>query len=161
MRIGELAHQVGTNTKTIRFYEAQGLLPEPARTPSGYRDYGDEFVERLEFIRRGQAAGLSLREIAQIVAISDRGEAPCAHVRQLLADRREQVREGIAELEQLDEHLSALLEQKYRKSTEHDRAAVCWILEATQPGAPGLADTRRAIEASPNRAPRSRRDNRR
>lgn len=160
MRIGELARRAGLNTKTLRFYEAQGLLPEPTRTRSGYRDYGPEFLERLEFIRHGQAAGLSLREIGQILAISDRGEEPCTHVRQLLNERRRQVQDMIAELQDLDEHLQDLLSSTRQESTEHDHAQVCWILEAMQPGALAPAETRRAIESVPSRSPKPRSKNR-
>lgn len=54
MRIGELAKLANTSAKTIRFYEDSGLLPRPARTASGYRDYAPEIVDRLRFIHRGQ-----------------------------------------------------------------------------------------------------------
>jgi DNA-binding transcriptional MerR regulator len=84
MQIGELAKLSNTSTKTIRFYEDSGLLPPPARTPSGYRDYGPEVVDRLRFIHRGQAAGLTLQKVRQILAIHDRGETPCGHVQQVL-----------------------------------------------------------------------------
>ncbi len=63
MQIGELAKLTNTSTKTIRFYEDSGLLPAPARSASGYRDYGPEIVDRLWFIRRGQAAGLTLQKV--------------------------------------------------------------------------------------------------
>ena len=67
MQIGELAKLSNTSAKTIRFYEDSGLLPPPARTESGYRDYGPEFVDRLRFIHRGQAAGLTLQKVRQAV----------------------------------------------------------------------------------------------
>ena len=60
MRIGELAAATGTTTKSLRFYEQAGLLPPPARSAAGYRDYTPASVARLEFIRRGQRAGLTL-----------------------------------------------------------------------------------------------------
>ncbi|RZU78064.1 DNA-binding transcriptional MerR regulator [Micromonospora kangleipakensis] len=87
MRIGELAEATGTTTKTLRFYEASGLLPPTARTPAGYRDYGDEAIARLDFIRRGRAAGLTLAQIRDILTVRDTGHAPCGHVRQLLAQQ--------------------------------------------------------------------------
>lgn len=131
MKIGELAAASGITTKTIRFYEQSGVLPEPTRTPSGYRDYGREFIDRLQFIRRAQAAGLALRDIRQVLAISDRGEAPCGHVQRLLSDRLNQVRAQIAELITLETHLEALLAHtRQGQPTDHDKAAVCWILEA-------------------------------
>ncbi|HTM83417.1 MAG TPA: heavy metal-responsive transcriptional regulator, partial [Mycobacterium sp.] len=110
MLIGELAKRSNTSAKTIRFYEDSGLLPPPARTVSGYRDYGPEFVDRLRFIRRGQAAGLTLQKVRQILTIHDRGEVPCEHVRQVLGTRLDQVRAQIAELVALEGHLHTLLD---------------------------------------------------
>lgn len=65
MRIGELAEAAGTTTKTLRFYEDQGLLPPAERTPGGYRDYTTESLTRIDFIHRGQAVGLSLAQIGR------------------------------------------------------------------------------------------------
>lgn len=130
MKIGELAKLANTSTKTIRFYEDSGLLPPPARSASGYRDYGTEIVDRLRFIHRGQAAGLTLQKVRQILVIHDRGEAPCGHVRQVLRNRLDEVRVQIAELVALEGHLQTLLDHASRKApTEHDHSTVCWILE--------------------------------
>jgi DNA-binding transcriptional MerR regulator len=60
MRIGEIADRAGVAAKTIRFWEERGLLPAPARTAAGYRDYGPAMLERLAFVRHAQAAGLTL-----------------------------------------------------------------------------------------------------
>jgi DNA-binding transcriptional MerR regulator len=137
MRIGEVARLTDTSTKTIRFYEQAGLIPPPGRTRSGYREYRPAIMDRLRFIHRGQAAGLSLAEVRQILAIRDRGEAPCAHVRQVLGTRLDQVRGQIAELVALEGHLQTLLEHAdHGAPTAHDRSAVCWILE-TDPTRPG------------------------
>jgi DNA-binding transcriptional MerR regulator len=133
MKIGEVAQLTGTPAKTIRFYEQAGLLPAPARSESGYRDYEPRIVDRLRFIHRGQAAGLSLREIGQILAIRDRGEAPCGHVQQVLRARLDQVRAQQAELVALEGHLDSLLRHATRgapvRDPAHDQARVCWILE--------------------------------
>ena len=135
MQIGELAKLTNTSTKTIRFYEDSGLLPPPARSPSGYRDYGPEVMDRLRFIHRGQAAGLTLQKVRQILAIHDRGEVPCGHVRQVLSSRLDQVRAQIAELVALEGHLQTLLDRASRgASTEHDDSMVCWILEGDPDG---------------------------
>ena len=84
MQIGELGHEAGVAAKTIRYYEEIGLLEEPARSANGYRDYGDEAVDRLRFIRDAQATGLSLSEIASIIEMRDHGEQTCGHVIELL-----------------------------------------------------------------------------
>jgi DNA-binding transcriptional MerR regulator len=131
MKIGELAKLTNTSAKTIRFYEDSGLLPPPARSASGYRDYGPDIVDRLRFIHRGQAAGLTLQKVRQILAIRDRGEEPCGHVRQVLNTRLDQVRAQIAELLALEGHLQTLLDRpSHRAPTEHDHSTVCWILES-------------------------------
>ena len=99
MRIGFLAAAAECNPKTIRFYEDRGLIAAPPRAANGYRDYPPEAVERLRFVRDAQSAGLSLAEIAEVIAIRDTGQPPCAHVGQLIADHLTRVRARIAELQ--------------------------------------------------------------
>jgi MerR family transcriptional regulator, Zn(II)-responsive regulator of zntA len=101
VRIGELAAMAGINTKTLRFYEEKGLLPRPERTANGYRDYGPTVLSRLDFIRRGRAAGLTLAQIRDVVEVRDSGEAPCGHVHQLLTERLADVDRHIADLQVL------------------------------------------------------------
>ncbi|MEU0722533.1 heavy metal-responsive transcriptional regulator [Streptomyces lavendulocolor] len=133
MKIGEVAELTGTSTKTIRFYEDSGLVPPPARTPSGHRVYGPETADRLRFIRRCQAAGMSLQEVRQVLTVHDRGESPCGHVGRVLSERLDLVRAQIAELVTLETHLETLLSHAAQgQPTDHDNASVCWILE-TEP----------------------------
>jgi DNA-binding transcriptional MerR regulator len=108
MRIGEIAREVGVPAKTIRFWEEEGLVPEPGRTSSGYRDYEVEVVERLRFIRHAQAGGLTLHQIRQVLEIGDSGDPPCEHVGRVVADRLAEVETRIAELEDTRRHLRAL-----------------------------------------------------
>lgn len=108
MRIGELAETVGTTTKTLRFYEEQGLLPAAERTAAGYRDYTPEAVSRIDFVHRGQAAGLTLAQIKQILDIRDRGQAPCGHVRDLLDARLADIDTQIADLASLRDTVASL-----------------------------------------------------
>ncbi|WP_299304052.1 heavy metal-responsive transcriptional regulator [uncultured Brachybacterium sp.] len=110
MRIGELAAAGGTSTKALRFYEAQGLLPAPDRTPAGYRDYSPEALTRLDFIHRGQAAGLTLAQIRQVLEIRDGGQAPCAHVRDLLDQRLVDIEHQLRRLSALRETVTELRE---------------------------------------------------
>ena len=67
MRIGELARSAGVNVQTVRYYERRGLLPEPRRRESGYREYTRDDLDRLRFIRRGQELGFTLSEIAELL----------------------------------------------------------------------------------------------
>lgn len=108
MRIGELAEAAGTTTKTLRFYEEQGLLPPAERTPAGYRDYTPEAVTRIDFVHRSQAAGLTLAQIRQILDIRDHGQAPCVHVRDLLDARLADIERQIADLVALRDNVAAL-----------------------------------------------------
>jgi len=108
MRIGDLAAATGTTTKTLRFYEESGLLPAAARTRGGYRDYTNDAVARLDFIRRGQAAGLTLAQIRQVLQIRDDGQPPCEHVRDLLEQRMRNLDTPIAELRALRETIAKL-----------------------------------------------------
>jgi len=98
VRIGELAAATKTTTKTLRFYDASGLLPPGARTSSGYRDYGPEALDRLDFIRRGRAAGLTLAQVKEVIDIRETGHEPCAHVTRLLATRLSDLDRQIADL---------------------------------------------------------------
>lgn len=111
MRIGEIADQSGVTAKTIRFWEGEGLLPEPARTPSGYRDYALAVVDRLRFIRHAQTAGLTLAEIRRVLAISDGGEPPCGHVTDLIYQHLADVEHRIRELAETRSTLNRLAER--------------------------------------------------
>ncbi|MCL3863000.1 heavy metal-responsive transcriptional regulator [Actinotalea sp. K2] len=101
MRIGELARASGTTTKTLRYYEAVALLPAPERTAGGYRDYDPKTVARLDFIRRSQAAGLTLAQIREVLQVRDAGTAPCHHVHDLLDRRVHELDRQIADLHAL------------------------------------------------------------
>lgn len=108
MRIGELARQLDLNPKTIRYYESIGLLPQPARTAGGYRVYDEADRGRLLFIRTAQRFGLSLDEIAEILAFRERDEPPCRYVTDVIARHAEEVEERVAELRRLGTELERL-----------------------------------------------------
>jgi len=80
VNIGTLAHSTGLTTKTIRYYESIGVLPEPPREANGYRSYDSGSIDRIGFIRDAQVAGLSLIEIQMILELRDEGESTCHHV---------------------------------------------------------------------------------
>jgi MerR family transcriptional regulator, mercuric resistance operon regulatory protein len=114
MRIGEVAALAGVLAQTIRFYERRGLLPRPPRGPNGYREYDDSVLTRLGFIRSGQAAGLTLVEVAGIIDLRRDGAVPCAHVQSLLVAKREDVRARQVELAALESELDGLLNRSSR-----------------------------------------------
>ncbi|MET9240930.1 heavy metal-responsive transcriptional regulator [Nonomuraea sp. NPDC003709] len=129
MRIGDLAAEVGVTTKTIRFYEQAGLLPQPPRTPAGYRDYPAVAAERLTFIRDAQAAGLTLAEIRGVLAIRDAGQPPCHHVTALIDTHLQQVEQRIAELLAARAALRALRQRATSVDpAQCDPTSICTIL---------------------------------
>ena len=111
MLIGQLADALEIPTRTIRFYERKGLLPEPLRADNGYRVYDDTTLARLRFIRTAQAAGLTLAEIASVIHVRDDGTAPCSHVDSLLETKLAEVRDRRRQLAALESELSQLLDR--------------------------------------------------
>jgi len=97
MKIGSAAVASGCHIETIRYYERVGLLPHPARTTGGYREYLPQEVERLRFITRGRELGFSLAEIRSLLTLSDDPALSCHDVDQLarihLADIQQRMRE--------------------------------------------------------------------
>lgn len=97
--------------KTIRYYEEIGLIPEPERTPSGYRDYGEEAVGRLRFVREAQGTGLSLTEIGSILELREHGEQTCGHVVELLEHHLADIDDQIRRLHRTRRQLTAMTER--------------------------------------------------
>jgi MerR family mercuric resistance operon transcriptional regulator len=85
LTIGQVARQAGVAVDTVRFYERRGLLKEPARKESGYRQYTEDVVDRLRFIRRAKDLGFSLKEIAELLALRVDATTTCAEVKDLAA----------------------------------------------------------------------------
>jgi DNA-binding transcriptional MerR regulator len=77
MKIGEIANRAGVTVDTVRFYERVGVLPPPARTESGYRDYEPDTVERIQRTRELQAIGFTLTDAVDALAAHDAGGATC------------------------------------------------------------------------------------
>ena len=130
MRIGQLAAQAGYSVRTIRFYEQSGLLPIPDRTSGGYRDYGQDAVIRLRFVRSAQALGLSLAEIAEVLRIRDHQGPPCSYVAELIETHIRAVETRIKMLAALRDELRA----RRPLDTEPDPSRcrpdqVCYLVE--------------------------------
>lgn len=109
MKIGALAGRSGLSVKTLRYYEDLGLLPAIGRSEGGYRLFGEESLQRLEFIRRLKTLGLSLEEIQGCLAVHDAGALPCADIRMQLGRQIKRIDGQIRELRQLREELQTLL----------------------------------------------------
>jgi DNA-binding transcriptional MerR regulator len=138
MRIGDVAAASGLTTKTIRFYEQAGLLPRPPRTAGSYRDYPEQTIKRLAFIRDAQSAGLTLAEIRSVLALRDAGASPCAHVTALIDRHLEDIDRRLAELRATKAVLRGLAERAAATDpTDCTDADVCRILTGTNSGAHG------------------------
>jgi MerR family transcriptional regulator, copper efflux regulator len=98
---GQLAKAAGVNVETVRYYERRGLLPEPDRRPSGYREYPESEVGRLGFIRRAQELGFTLEEIGELLSLRMRPRTTTAEVRSRVAAKIEDVEERISSLERI------------------------------------------------------------
>ncbi|MET0617639.1 MAG: heavy metal-responsive transcriptional regulator, partial [Luteibacter sp.] len=94
----------------IRFYEREGLLPEPKRRPSGYREYDQGAVSRLRFIRRAKDLGFTLEEIRELLALSADRHGGVEGVRERAAARLQAIDERIAELQRVRSGLSELVD---------------------------------------------------
>jgi DNA-binding transcriptional MerR regulator len=109
-KIGEVASFSGLPVKTIRYYEELGLLsPVVTRTSSGYRLFDFQVLKRLDFIKRAQSLGMSLKEIQEFLEIHDRGELPCSEVKQHIYAKLQAIDQQISALELLRSELQELL----------------------------------------------------
>ena len=108
MTIGKLAKQAGVNIDTIRHYERNGLIPEPARRLSGYREYGLADVARLRFILRAKDLGFTLAEIGELLSLS--ADRDVKGVKRRAEARLEQVEHKIKELQRVRRGLRTLIE---------------------------------------------------
>jgi len=109
LRSSELGRLAGVSPDTLRHYEQRGLLPQPGRSPNGYREYPPEACARVRLIRRAVALGFTLAEVARVVAVRDRGGAPCRSVRALAAGKLALVEARLAELGAARDSLRAVL----------------------------------------------------
>lgn len=84
LTVSKLARRVGASPDTVRYYERLGLLRQADRTSAGYRQFGENDVERMRFIQAAQRLGLELAEIRELLDIKEHGLCPCGHARSLL-----------------------------------------------------------------------------
>lgn len=128
LSIGEVARQAGVGVETVRFYERQGLIEEPERKASGYRQYDGEAVDLLRFIRRAKELGFTLREIKGLLALRLDASSTRAEVRQQAKAKVADIEARIADLQRMRDAL-----QKLIKKCHGDGATTgCPILAALQ-----------------------------
>jgi len=107
--IGRLSERTGVNVETIRYYEKIGLLPEPGRTVAGYRQYGEEHVRRLQFIRRGRDLGFHIEAIRALLRLAEHPDHPCADADQLATLHLAEMEQRIADLIRLRDELQRMV----------------------------------------------------
>lgn len=110
MQIGQLMKRTGVPVDTIRYYESHGILPPASRRESGYRDYDEQDVARIRFVRRAKHLGFSLREIRELLDLSGRPDGDMAAVRAAAAEKLAEVDIRIAELRRVRDGLHRLVE---------------------------------------------------
>jgi DNA-binding transcriptional MerR regulator len=130
LRIGGLAAELGLNPKTLRYYEEIDLLPAPRRTSSGHRLCDATDRQRLRFIMKARAIGLTLEEIREILTLRDRGESPCEHVLALLDRKLAKVDQQLRALMDFRQELIVLREEAADTITAD--ACFCGIIEQHQ-----------------------------
>jgi len=129
MQTRQVASQLGINPQTLYFYERIGLIPEPLRTPAGYRLYGEADLERLIFIGNAKALGLSLEEIKELLVLQEGEQFSCQEVKQRLVKKMEQLEGTIQHLQALKAQLQPLLEQCDRSLAMEETAQKCTVFQ--------------------------------
>ena len=110
MKIGEVAKAAGVGIDAVRFYEREGLLPEPARRPSGYREYSPDAVTDLSFIKRAKELGFSLKEISELLLINRAPNATARDVKKLAEEKLADLEDKIRSLQRMKRALRKVAE---------------------------------------------------
>ncbi len=124
LTIGKLAQAAGVGVETIRFYQRSGLLPEPERPLSGYREYSNDDVRRIRFIKRAQTLGFNLDDIAGLLKLD--GPQTCSVTHDLALEKLHVVEGKIKALDAIRDALQQMIRQCERK---HRRGS-CPIIQA-------------------------------
>lgn len=130
LKIGEVAARSGVGVDALRFYERRGLLGRTARTDAGYRIFDESVLDQLEFIKRAQALGFSLDDIAAIVSEKSEGRSPCGAVREIVRARLAELDARLAELRRYRRELAAALSD-WDASGDVD-GHVCGLIEGSR-----------------------------
>jgi len=130
MKIGEVAKQSEVGIETIRYYEREGLLAEPQRRPSGYRQYDESVVARLLFIRRTKELGFTLAEIKEFLVLWFDANTRCEHIRQRASQKITDIEEKIRSLQKMKRSLKKVIIECESKDSVDD----CPLLEGIDLG---------------------------
>src|SRR5215471_6056006 len=105
LSIGQVARRAGVGVETVRFYEREGLLEEPPRRSSGYRQYSEQVVKRIHFIKRAQQLGFSLKEISELLLLRVDGQTSCDEVKLRTEAKLAEVERKLVELQRMRQAL--------------------------------------------------------
>ncbi len=125
---GQLAKKAGVKIETIRYYERIGLIPKPGRRESGYRQYSDETVKRVQFIRHAKELGFTLREIHELLSLRHDPGTPCSMVKSRAKSKIEDIEAKIRTLQGMKKALVKLTNACSGKGPLKE----CTILEALE-----------------------------
>lgn len=128
LTIGQVAQQAEIGVETVRFYEREGLIDNPSRRPSGYRQYEPDVVDRLRFIRRAKDLGFTLREIKELLELRLDPKSNCTDVKPRALAKINEIDSKIATLQRMKEALVKLTRACSGKGTISD----CPILDALE-----------------------------
>ena len=104
----QLANSAGVNVETLRYYERRGLLPEPPRRASGYRQYSQDDVARLQFIKRAKELGFTLQEVQELLNLRVDPDTPCAMVKRRADLKIIDIEEKLRSLKKIKKALNKL-----------------------------------------------------
>lgn len=133
LRAGQAAAELGVGVQTLHYYEREGLIPAAPRSEAGYRLYPPELMDRLRFIRRAQALGLSLAEVKETLELVATGESPCGRVQHALAERLREVDCRLAQLSAFRDQLADLVANAPTLRDEGSREGLCAIVDHADP----------------------------
>lgn len=129
--VHEVARAVGLTSQAIRYYEKLGLMGKPQRTQAGYRVYSPEALSRVQFIKRAQKLGLTLKEIREVLRIKYAGQSPCECVRGTLARKVAELKKQITEMEKLRREVGSSLRASAKlRRLPHSASLICPIIES-------------------------------
>jgi len=111
MKRGEIARRTGLNVETLRYYETRGLIPSPPRTSAGDRDYSEDHVDRVQFIRRAQELGFTLAEIMDLLDLRLDARTDRVQLRDRVTSKLISIRSKIQDLSRMESTLDGLLDQ--------------------------------------------------
>lgn len=131
LTIKRVADATGLGVETLRFYEREGIIAPPPRSASGYRHYPAETVQRLRFVRRAKELGFSLKEIRELLSLSENDDATAGDFKRLALHKLAEVEERIRDLTRIRDGLATLSEECPGGGAETGCCPILGALEGT------------------------------